>query len=94
MHRAALSNESRAEVFQNRIHRDQDAEESLDRDPIVGFVHLILLEWDRIRNLVRGGMDFDVDAERVQGAHQFAIKVRNRARRKLQRSSKRPHWSR
>src|SRR6185437_8090573 len=80
MHRARLADEAAAELLQYRIDRAQHAPEPLDRLALVGRMRRVLVERDRIGDLLRQGPDVDLKAQRVERRQGLGIKSRHRLR--------------
>ena len=76
----ALADEAGAKLLEDIFTEDQDAPEAVGEFGIVGGVQGIFFERDGGWDLARRSPDFDFDAERVQGGHEFGIEVRDRLR--------------
>src|SRR5580700_154953 len=77
VNRAALSNETTAELLEYGVDGYQDAPESVRIFRIVRFVDAILGKRDWVRHLIRRGMDLYVQAERVERAHDIIVEIRD-----------------
>src|SRR5580700_3624566 len=73
VNRAALSNETTAELLEYGINGHQDTPESVRILRIVRFVNAILGKWDWVCHFIRRGMDLYVQAERMQRAHDIVV---------------------
>src|SRR5216684_4263809 len=80
MHRTALADEPRPEIFENPIGIHQDAPKAFHVLRIVGGVAPILIERSGVVELLRGGTNADLDSERVQAGHVLTVEIRDRAR--------------
>src|SRR5579883_285796 len=83
MHRAALADEARTKILQNRAGRNENAPEAMRILGIVRFMHFVLRERNRVSDLVRAGMNLYLDTERIELSHQLAIKLGHAPRRQI-----------
>ena len=84
MHRAAFAAEARTKFFKNAIGLDQNAPETVGIFGIVGTMRFVLIEWNRIGDLVRHEIDFHRNADVAQSVCQFPIKIGYAARLQLE----------
>src|SRR5437868_11849990 len=75
MHRAALAQKSRAELFEDAIALDQDAPKPLDVFGLVGSVVLVFIEWSGIVKLHRLTINLYFDSQGLQRRHVFRVKI-------------------
>src|SRR5882724_8456135 len=77
MHRTALSTKTRAEFLKHTIALHENAPESIRVFRVVGMVLFILIQRNRILNLVRHGVDSHGQIEILESSHQRPVKVCN-----------------
>ena len=77
---AALSDEAAPERLEHGLHGDERPPERVRRRRVVGSMHRVRLEADRIRNLHRLRPDADVDPQPAQGIHHEPIELGDRPR--------------
>ena len=75
MYRAALADELRAELLENRIYGKQDAPESSRGFRIVGIVLPVLIEANGIGNFDRHRPDLDIDSSGPEHGEAFLVKL-------------------
>ena len=80
MHRARLAEEAGAELREHLVRRAEDAPEAVGIVAVVGRMHAILGERDRIGDFVRLAVDRDRDAEAGQRVQHVAVEFRDRHR--------------
>src|SRR6185369_3819170 len=80
MDRAALAKEGRAELEEHPLDFSQDAPMPFGKVAIVGRVGIVLVEADRIGQLVRHVMNADLDAELLQRLDDLGIEIGDRPR--------------
>ncbi len=85
VHRAHLADEARAERFHHPVALHQRAPEFLRESRIVLRVHTVLVERERVRDLVRHGPDVHGDVEPLQQLHEGGVEIHHRHRRERER---------
>src|SRR5437763_10672233 len=85
MDRAAFSAESRPEFLKDAVRLDQNTPKSVRIFGVISPMLLVLLEWNRIHDFVRRGVDFYRQIQLVQRAHRRLVKIRDGARLELDR---------
>jgi len=73
----ALADETRSKALEHAVALHEHAPEPVDGLSVVGAMHLVPLERNRIGNFVRLCMDPDVHAETMQRLHDLAVKRGN-----------------
>ncbi len=81
----ALAEERRAIALHEGAGLRQDAPEALGVERVIGGVHLIYVTANGVAHFAGQGVDGDLDAQRVQAVHKFAVKRGHRARDERQR---------
>jgi hypothetical protein len=79
--RADLAEKARAEPLEHPVDLEEDAPEAKGGIRIVGGMHPVLTEWDRVRQLVRAAVDSHADVKLGERRHQRVVEVGNRLRR-------------
>ena len=77
VHRAALAEEARTKPLEHTVVLHEHAPEAVDRCAVVGAMHFIAIERNRIGNLVRLRVNPDVDVEPGERVHHAAIEHRD-----------------
>src|SRR5437762_1949827 len=80
MHGAGLAQEAGAELLENAVRGDENLPEPADGFGIVGGVNLVLVKGNRIGNFHRHFPNADLDARRMQNAHERVVKIGHRSR--------------
>ena len=80
--RTRLADETRTKLPQHHIRGSQNASQTVGILWVVGGMRIILIQSNRIGNLLRLGVDFNLDASSAQQPKQFSIKSGHRHGRK------------
>src|SRR5208282_579269 len=75
VHRAAFANESRPELAEDGVHRQQNPPESLNRRRIVRAMRVILVEGNRIGDFDRHSPNLDFDPRGSKHSHEFPVEL-------------------
>jgi hypothetical protein len=81
----ALAHKRRAEALHDALGLGQDAPEALGVERVVGGVDFIDIATNGTLHLAGQGVDGDLDTQRVQAVHEFAVKRGHRTRDEWQR---------
>ena len=85
MDRTALAEEPSAEFLQHPIGLNEGSPEPPRRVGVVGTVHVVFVERQRVRDLVRDRTDLQSNAERSQQVQVAAVEVRHGLRHERER---------
>src|SRR5262249_52349444 len=88
VNRAAFADEPRTELLHHAISLGEGEPEAVRLFAVVSRVFGILFEWDRVFGFDRLGQNADLDTERSQRRHEFAIKISHGLRAKRERMSR------
>src|SRR5437879_1234418 len=80
VHRAALTRETPPELLEDGVRLHENLKESAHGLGIVGRMHAIVGEADRVRDLDRNRPDLHRDSERIEHRDEVAVEVGDRAR--------------
>ena len=78
LHRRRLAAEARTVLAEHRLHGEQRAPEARDGGAVVGRVHRVLGERDRVRDLGRQRRDLDRHAGPLECRRQLRVEARHR----------------
>jgi hypothetical protein len=84
MHGAALAEKGGAERREDAVDLEQDSPEALRVFRVVGRMLRVLVERNRVYDLVRHAIDAHRKSQRIEHRHHFGVKVGHRARSKRQ----------
>src|SRR4029453_18458656 len=87
MDRAALADESRAELVQHAVRRERRAPEALGGIGIVRAMRLVAIEWDAVLDLCGRRADRRGELELIERGAHGAVEICDRARAQIDRAA-------